>query len=284
MNAYPVRVSTKSGLTFTTYAINDPCSSSNILAKELKEALNLKGESRVISWDTAIARADLLTENVQLAVEDIQGTDSFDLHFEVMDLSHLKELNTPVKDDVSQFPQVKHLIGYEPQIPYVTVVIGACNHDLHIPSEIYRSNTGLTLFRVPLGFVFFGPTKKQTGISNTSVQVNFINIRETQEQLKDIWNDDEHLDMYDPQKYPSFEDRKAIEIMKSSITKENGRFIVRQPWKSIPPELPDNRFIVQRRFSSLMRKFRKDPSYFEEYKEAIEKYIHAGHAERVPDD
>ena len=73
-----------------TYDINDPCSSSNILAKELNEALNLKDESRVISWDTAIARADLLTENVQLLVEDIQGTDCFDLHFEVMDLSHLQ--------------------------------------------------------------------------------------------------------------------------------------------------------------------------------------------------
>jgi len=116
-----------------------------------------------------------------------------------------------------------HLIGYEPQI-----VIGACDHYLHIASEIYHSNTGLMLLRVPLGSVFFGPTKKQTGKSNSSVNADFINIWKTENQFKEIWNDD-HLDMYDLRKYPSFEDRKALEIMKSSITKENGRFVILQP-------------------------------------------------------
>ena len=74
---------------------------------------------------------------------------------------------------------------------------------------------------------------------------------------------DDHLDMYNLRKYPSFEDRKVLEIMTLSITKENGRFVILQPWKEIPLKLPNNWFIVDRMSFIVSRpKISKRPAIF----------------------
>jgi len=92
-------------------------------------------------------------------------------------------------------------------------------------------------------------------------------------------------DIYNTQKTLSYEDRKALQIMKASMTREDGKYVVRPPWKSLPenePVMPNNYFAVERRFRSQEKKFAKDPNYYEEYKDALQTYIDSGVAEKVP--
>ena len=83
---------------------------------------------------------------------------------------------------------------------------------------------------------------------------------------------------------PSYEDRRALEIMKASMRKEDdGSYVIRQPWRQLPPKLPNNRGVALKRFEHLDRRFHNDPNYFDEYKTAIEEYVNEGWAEVVPE-
>jgi hypothetical protein len=72
--------------------------------------------------------------------------------------------------------------------------------------------------------------------------------------------------------------------MEDSIQKVNGHYQVSLPWKSYPPDLPNNRAFAVRRCELLRRRLLKDGDWLLKYKFTMSEYINKGHAERVPDE
>ena len=95
--------------------------------------------------------------------------------------------------------------------------------------------------------------------SPSSVNVNF---QQTdvilQQQLERMWTTDfndksrEHIEAL------SVEDRCALTIMESTITKEDGRYQLALPWRSDDTYLSNNLPLAHARLSMLKRKLERD--------------------------
>jgi hypothetical protein len=51
-------------------------------------------------------------------------------------------------------------------------------------------------------------------------------------------------------------------------------------WKR-DPVLPNNRLTAQKRLDQLIRKFRRDPEFYEEYRKEMDKYVNNEYARRM---
>jgi len=157
--------------------------------------------------------------------------------------------------------------------PQVSLIIGARSWELFIPTEIFKNDDALCLFHTPIGYVFFGASNEPRKVQATSAVSHFIDAHPLENDLQELWQSEGSENVYDNAKHPSFEDRLALKSMRESITKEDGYYVVRQPWKSLPPKLPNNEWQVRHRFEMLDRRFRRDEEFFKEYKNAIEQYV-----------
>ena len=79
----------------------------------------------------------------------------------------------------------------------------------------------------------------------------------------------------------SVEDRRALDIMQSSIRKEEGHYSVTIPFRE-DSALPDNRRLAEKRLASLAKKLEYDPTLKQRYTDSIKSLIEKGHAEKVP--
>ena len=73
-------------------------------------------------------------------------------------------------------------------------------------------------------------------------------------------------------------DRKALEIMEESVTIQNGHYEIALPWKSYPPNLPNNRGQAERRLELLKKRLRKNPELLEKYREFMDNLLKKDHA------
>ena len=80
----------------------------------------------------------------------------------------------------------------------------------------------------------------------------------------------------------SLEDKKALRTMEQSVKLQDGHYQVALPWTEIPPFLPYNRPLAERRLRMLKRRFLQDNELFKDYKGTMEKYLADGHGRRVP--
>jgi len=150
------------------------------VSEHIKRVLNLKGKEHKLDIQTVSNPTGVVkSESVQLGIEDIQNKNHFDLEFEIVDIEHLKNA------DLDQFPQLRDMFEYEVEHPFISMIIGANDHELHIPSEIHRGEKGLVLLETPLGLVFFGPSSSRN--STGKAIVNFINAKCTEYELDLVW-------------------------------------------------------------------------------------------------
>ncbi len=84
----------------------------------------------------------------------------------------------------------------------------------------------------------------------------------------------------DDQPQLSVNDLDVLGIWEHSIKIEDGHFQLDIPFKSSPPELPDNKVIAEARLLSLGRRLTKNPQLHEKYTEGISNLIKGGYAEK----
>lgn len=84
-----------------------------------------------------------------------------------------------------------------------------------------------------------------------------------------------------PNKMISAEDKKALDILKSSIRHTGERYEVALMLKQERHPLPNNYALALRLFLSQERRFKKDPDYAAGYARVVNGYITAGHAKKV---
>ena len=77
------------------------------------------------------------------------------------------------------------------------------------------------------------------------------------------------------------QEQRALKHLKNTVEYKNNRYTVRNLWKENQPSLPFNKSVALSRFSSLEKKFERDPEFANKYKETINEYINKGHAVRL---
>ena len=63
---------------------------------------------------------------------------------------------------------------------------------------------------------------------------------------------------------------------------EEGHFQLALPWRRQPPDLPNDKSMVERRLQLLKKRLLKDEELYEKYRKTMQEYIDQGHAEKVP--
>ena len=63
---------------------------------------------------------------------------------------------------------------------------------------------------------------------------------------------------------------------------EEGHFQPALPWRRQPPDLPNDKSMVEQRLQLLKKRLLKDEELYEKYRKTMQEYIDQGHAEKVP--
>lgn len=114
------------------------------------------------------------------------------------------------------------------------------------------------------------------------IMSNKISVVKLEELLVYQYNQDFSEWAYNEKQEHSFEDKKFLHVMKSSVKRKDGNFEIRLPFCQDNISLPNNRKMVEQRALSLARRFQKDETFRKDYNGFMSDVLRKGHAERVP--
>ena len=81
----------------------------------------------------------------------------------------------------------------------------------------------------------------------------------------------------------SVDDRIAAKIVEDSIKKENGRYMLKMPFKTDPMKIPNNKIVAEKRLKYLKNKLLRQPHLQEGYIKTVQGYLEAGYACKLTD-
>ncbi len=183
---------------------------------------------------------------------------------------HLKDIEIPALDKKG----VSLIIGQD--VPQALAPLDIRRGRDHEPYAV----------RTQLGWVLNGPLGGQ---ENQEILSNFVATAvsyhvDLREQVEQFWKLDSTSMLAGSIPEMSIDDKKAVQIWNDSLTLENGHYQMDIPFKSDPPELPDNRRMAEKRLLSLGRRLMKNPDLHSRYRAGIEDLLEKGYAEAVPEE
>ena len=128
-----------------------------------------------------------------------------------------------------------------------------------------------------LVWILFGPLGKDNATTNSLCLLS--SYKEIEQQLVTLYNREfsEHNAL-------SFEDLKAVKQVSTSISLENGHFVVGLPWKRSSSGLPNTFSLAKHRLTQRKKRFALNPESFMKYKELIQRHFDLGYAIPAPND
>ena len=217
------------------------------------------------------------------------------VNLEVLGLNDNKTINLPLvysrptlpvsTDTIATQKDVNrwsHLSGIE--IPSVDaeigLLIGSDAPQALQPTEIRQSkDDGPFATRTALGWVLNGPMGR-TGPDVTIA--NFIDTNaELSKQFEQYCNVKFNDSTYEPKASMSQNDRRALEIMKSTVKLSNGHYKIGLPWRNNPPHLQSNKTQAERRLQLLKKRLQRDDALCSKYKDFMADLLHRKYAKKV---
>ena len=196
--------------------------------------------------------------------------------------------------DVQQWSHLKDIDVADLVDKKVTILIGSDVPEALCPIEVRSGGKNQPhAIKTILGWTVMGPLKGKRRLEDAQmnlIQVDQVlgckedirGVRSIHEQLQSLYNAEFSESTADLRECLSIEDRRAKEIMDSSVKLENGHYEIGLPWKYDEPPLPNNKSMAERRLEYLKKRLERDPSLHAKYKETMDEYISKGHAKRIP--
>jgi hypothetical protein len=285
--ALPVTVKGKHG-DVHTFALLDPCSNKTFCSESLIDKLGIPGEQCSLSLATLNGGNNTSAQKVSLEVHGkpkgskvqlpvVYSIKSFpNLLSSVATCEdagkwqHLKDIDIPKVDNVSD---VSLLIGQD--VPHALAPLETRHGEDFEPYAV----------RTRLGWIVSGPL--DTSVQQDQVLCHLIDAipRDScslEQQVKHFFKVEDIEDT--DQQNMSLDDKRVIDVWDNSLNIVDSHYQLDIPFKSCPPELPNNRSVAERRLSQLARRLRKNPDLHQKYKKGIDDLISKGFAEPVPDD
>ena len=278
----PVQVKAKgSSKAIKTYAFLDLGSNTTFCADALLKKLGTNSKKTKLSLTT------MQGENAPVECSIVS--------LEIADLAGNCDIKLPMVYSRPSLPVPKEAVSKQEAVnrwPYLNgikiqtinagigLLIGSDVPQALQPCEIRQSqNGGPFATRTVLGWVLNGPLgRNQTKVPTA----NFVQANRTLDQQFESYCNLEFNDFkYDAKTTMSQDDRKALRIMEESVTIQNGRYEIALPWKSYPPNLPNNRTQAERRLELLKKRLNKNPELLGKYREFMDNLLKKDYASTI---
>ena len=282
---------------FKCKAIVDPKSSVNLCTKRLFDKLKLPCKPFKTSLNVAtgtydvsgmkIEKANVYAKNMidNVVANDIMSVQSIPLSvnnlFSQDDVSQLSHLQDVVIPHVSSSEEIDLLIG------------SGVPKAFHKIEERKGNDDQIYAVRMTLGWELVGPKpfhKSSLDIVDSSALVSesvFLtgNLGSGETTLIDdlstvFQNDFKDCTLFSDEIGPSLSDKRAVQLVESSMKLKDGQFTVGIPWRENPTNLPSVKDHVMKRLNSLKMRFMKDKRLHIAYREEMKGFLNKGYIER----
>eukprot|EP00064_Thunnus_orientalis_P022985 superscaffoldBa00008270_g23209 len=135
-----------------------------------------------------------------------------------------------------------------------------------------------------LGWVINGPLGNREDndmIGCYTAWVNRIAIANLEELLTQLYNQDFAEQHYE-QKEMSLEDKKFMKIVSDSAVRQDDHYYLKLPFREPDVIMPNNRHMALQRAQQLLKRFKRDQAFLEEYQAFMQDVLAKGYAEVVP--
>ena len=272
------------GKSVETYALLDSGSDVTLCDERLLKELNVTGSPR--SYSICTLNQTRIEQGCQfsLTVNSIDKSQSVSLE-SVLSINHLPVslANLPSESAINRWPHLSGISFPKINAREVTLLIGSDVPEVFWSLEERRGKPKEPYaIRSLLGWTLQGPL----GTSNVSsnFQVNFQRADLLEAQMERMWKTDFADSVSDVRTGMSVEDRQALHCMETSVTKQDGKYMVALPWRHDPQFLPNNRCVAEARLRHLKRKLSSDDQLKQSYEKTINEYIEKGYAVKVNDE
>jgi hypothetical protein len=281
----PVKVRAKgNGETIDTYAFLDSGSNTTFCTDRLMKRLNLKGEKTILSLTTMEReRSESTRSIVSLEILDLSETNLVELPmvFTSPSLPVTTE-NMACQQDIAKW---EHLQGIKiPQIEAeIDLLIGSDVPEALQPEEVRKGRNGQPYAtRTILGWVVNGPLGREHHPNHIASAIK--TDVELSQQFEGYCNREFNDSSYDGRTSMSQEDKRAVEIMETSVVLKQGHYELALPWKHYPPCLQNNKQVAEHRLKLLQRRLAKNPELLRMYSDFINDLLRKGFARKVPNE
>ena len=282
----PVKVKAKGqGRYIYTHALLDPGSNKTFCSSSLLKLLDMEGKATSLSLSTINETKASDARVISLEVMGNRSKHSVQLP-QVYALDTFPSLVSSIADpeEVQKWDHLKDIAPPEVKDTSVLLLIGQDVPAAVMPLEVrHGSDAEPYAVRTRLGWVISGPVgeKSQSALCNFIHSVPVRSDDSLSEQVELFWKMDDVRDA--DESGMSVEDRRVLEIWDKTTQIVDGHYQFDIPFKTDPPELPDNKYLAERRLDSLGRRLGRDPDLLTKYKATIEDLLEKGYAEPVPD-
>ena len=279
----PVVIKGGNGNTCRTYALLDDGADKSLCDERLLSSLNVA--SRPVTFQISTVNATGSTnygQEVDLHVQHINGDDTVTLR-NVWSVKRLPVSiqSAAVNADIKKLPYLADIDIPRIDTSNMMLLIGTDSPGAHIPLEVRSGDCDQPYaVRTRLGWAIRGPLETICTRKEISVHCQTTN-DVLLHQLERMWTSDFDDRNRDETKSMSIEDKRAMQIMESSIVFENGHYRLGLPWRDECTCLPNNMFLALARLHQLRRKLSRDSSLHQKYTETVNDYIAKGYAREV---
>ena len=138
--------------------------------------------------------------------------------------------------------------------------------------------------KTPLGWTLFGMDDLSGQGCEVDIRINFVKtdeLTELSETVHKFWTTESFGTEFKGTKSYSLQDRVIEHEWDLSTGHKNGHYIVSMPWKGHSVNLPDSRFVAEKRFQGLLNRFKRNPELHKMYSENIKDYVNKGYARKM---
>ena len=308
METLPVILHGVNGIIIKTYAMLDSGSTTSLMNKRLFLSLGVP-HAKVDYTIRTITADEPQSEQVEGVVVVSNLDKSEQVKVKVTTVDDLVLFNNGSMAQVSQWKHLKNIKTDAIPTNLVGILIGSDCAELRWTLDEVRGGRGEPFARKTLlGWTISGPAKaqnlddwtpttrqeqaKQPNVSMDQAlrdcswppdqcDVYVLAVDRLEKQLQRQWNADfGDLDQVEREAM-SQDDKRAVDIMTSTVQMVDNKYKLAIPWKFDPATLPNNRRCAETRLRSLARKFAADAKLREQYTATVTKYIADGHARKL---
>ncbi|XP_062556795.1 uncharacterized protein LOC134221621 [Armigeres subalbatus] len=260
-------------------ALLDSGSQSNFLSENCVKMLRLKLDNVCvpivgINGEKITAKQQTTTE-VKSSVGEASWTMDFLIVPQVTGIIPLQKI------DVREWKIPSELNLADPRfnIPAkVDMLIGAeLFYELLITERLKLNNDNLMLWRSELGWIVCGSYKsfnKPLLVKAAPCKMTDTNLEHS---VQRFWEQEEIPEST----ISTAENEQCVKHFQSTHRRENGRFLIRLPFRSTVAQLGSSRNLAERRFLQMERRFDSQPELKEQYVSFINEYLSLGHCRKI---
>lgn len=268
------------GVKHTVRALLDNGSTTNFITEELSKKLKLP----IKSASTTVEGLNCKTQyiNKRSSINLCSRTETFTQEVDCFIVPQITQFLPTAPIDITLLCIPAHLKLADPSFHIPSEISVLLNAEVFWnvlgKNRIYLGKNMPTLSETRLGWLVSGvvPTKRENKkkSKNHTVHCHFLNDFKVQNQLDKFF---ELEAVPSPRKTTKEEEECERFFSETTERQTDGRFVVKIPLKKSPDLLGDSYQQASVRFSSLERRFAREPSFKDKYCKFIQEYINLGH-------